>query len=82
MSKPCLVLNLPFLVPWRPVLFSAFCSLQVVVVLQQVFQLIQKVLSKWMNDAQVVEVTRLLLYTAFSSATPCSPELGTAKDRL
>ncbi|KFZ54759.1 Importin-13, partial [Antrostomus carolinensis] len=27
----------------------------VVVVLQQVFQLIQKVLSKWMNDAQVVE---------------------------
>lgn len=30
--------------------------LQVVVVLQQVFQLIQKVLSKWLNDAQVVEV--------------------------
>ncbi|XP_054068149.1 importin-13 isoform X3 [Rissa tridactyla] len=27
----------------------------VVVVLQQVFQLIQKVLSKWLNDAQVVE---------------------------
>lgn len=31
--------------------------LQVVVVLQQVFQLIQKVLSKWLNDAQVVEVS-------------------------
>ncbi|XP_038616088.1 importin-13 isoform X1 [Tachyglossus aculeatus] len=30
-------------------------SPQVVVVLQQVFQLIQKVLSKWLNDAQVVE---------------------------
>lgn len=28
-----------------------------VVVLQQVFQLIQKVLSKWLNDAQVVEVS-------------------------
>ena len=25
--------------------------------LQQVFQLIQKVLSKWLNDAQVVEVS-------------------------
>lgn len=33
--------------------------LQVVVVLQQVFQLIQKVLSKWLNDAQVVEVMLL-----------------------
>lgn len=32
-----------------------------VVVLQQVFQLIQKVLSKWLNDAQVVEVTRSLV---------------------
>lgn len=30
--------------------------------LQQVFQLIQKVLSKWLNDAQVVEV----------SPNPCS----------
>lgn len=30
---------------------------QVVVVLQQVFQLIQKVLSKWLSDAQVVEVS-------------------------
>lgn len=38
-----------------------FLCLQVVVVLQQVFQLIQKVLSKWLNDAQVVEV----------SADPC-----------
>jgi len=45
----------------RPILFSPSHSLQVVVVLQQVFQLIQKVLSKWLNDAQVVEVTRLLL---------------------
>lgn len=33
-----------------------FLCLQVVVVLQQVFQLIQKVLSKWLSDAQVVEV--------------------------
>lgn len=39
-----------------------FLCLQVVVVLQQVFQLIQKVLSKWLNDAQVVEV----------SLNPCS----------
>lgn len=53
---------------WGAILFSASHSLQVVVVLQQVFQLIQKVLSKWLNDAQVVEVTRLLLYTACSSA--------------
>ncbi|XP_072853617.2 importin-13 isoform X3 [Pogona vitticeps] len=30
----------------------------VVVVLQQVFQLIQKVLSKWLNDAQVVEALK------------------------
>ncbi|XP_059545842.1 importin-13 isoform X2 [Myotis daubentonii] len=32
----------------------------VVVVLQQVFQLIQKVLSKWLNDAQVVEIHGIL----------------------
>ncbi|XP_023608447.1 importin-13 isoform X1 [Myotis lucifugus] len=32
----------------------------VVVVLQQVFQLIQKVLSKWLNDAQVVEIQGIL----------------------
>lgn len=31
--------------------------LQVVVVLQQVFALIQTVLSKWLNDSQVVEVS-------------------------
>lgn len=31
---------------------------QVVVVLQQVFALIQTVLSKWLNDSQVVEVSR------------------------
>lgn len=67
---------------WRTILFRPSCSLQVVVVLQQVFQLIQKVLSKWLNDAQVVEVTRLLRSTACSSACPCWPELGTAKDRL
>lgn len=36
---------------------DVFPCLQVVVVLQQVFQLIQKVLSKWLNDAQVVEVS-------------------------
>lgn len=30
---------------------------QVVVVLQQVFALIQTVLSKWLNDSQVVEVS-------------------------
>lgn len=53
--------------PWGPILFCVSHSLQVVVVLQQVFQLIQKVLSKWLNDAQVVEVTRLHLYTACSS---------------
>lgn len=34
------------------------CVLQVVVVLQQVFALIQTVLSKWLNDSQVVEVSR------------------------
>lgn len=32
------------------------CVFQVVVVLQQVFALIQTVLSKWLNDSQVVEV--------------------------
>ena len=32
------------------------CDLQVVVVLQQVFALIQTVLSQWLNDSQVVEV--------------------------
>lgn len=30
---------------------------QVVVVLQQVFALIQNLLSKWLNDSQVVEVS-------------------------
>lgn len=35
----------------------ALCGLQVVVVLQQVFALIQAVLSKWLNDSQVVEVS-------------------------
>lgn len=33
-------------------------AFQVVVVLQQVFALIQTVLSKWLNDSQVVEVSR------------------------
>lgn len=33
------------------------CVFQVVVVLQQVFALIQTVLSKWLNDSQVVEVS-------------------------
>ncbi len=33
------------------------CLFQVVVVLQQVFALIQTVLSKWLNDSQVVEVS-------------------------
>lgn len=45
---------------WARVVVGAphfFLCLQVVVVLQQVFQLIQKVLSKWLNDAQVVEVS-------------------------
>lgn len=36
----------------------ALCGFQVVVVLQQVFALIQTVLSKWLNDSQVVEVSR------------------------
>lgn len=48
------------LLGWVTVLMGAsyfFLCLQVVVVLQQVFQLIQKVLSKWLNDAQVVEVS-------------------------
>lgn len=35
----------------------ALFALQVVVVLQQVFALIQTVLSKWLNDSQVVEVS-------------------------
>ena len=30
--------------------------IQVVVVLQQVFTLIQNILSKWLNDSEVVEV--------------------------
>ncbi|XP_020028031.1 importin-13 isoform X3 [Castor canadensis] len=34
----------------------------VVVVLQQVFQLIQKVLSKWLNDAQVVELVHIFAH--------------------
>lgn len=38
---------------------GALCAFQVVVVLQQVFALIQTVLSKWLNDSQVVEVSRL-----------------------
>lgn len=33
------------------------CGFQVVVVLQQVFALIQNLLSKWLNDSQVVEVS-------------------------
>lgn len=41
------------------------CDLQVVVVLQQVFALIQTVLSKWLNDSQVVEVS---LWHAFPHA--------------
>lgn len=48
------------LLRWVRVVVGAphfFPCLQVVVVLQQVFQLIQKVLSKWLNDAQVVEVS-------------------------
>lgn len=36
---------------------SCFCVPEVVVVLQQVFALIQTVLSKWLNDSQVVEVS-------------------------
>ncbi|KAK2503544.1 hypothetical protein MC885_020976 [Smutsia gigantea] len=40
----------------------------VVVVLQQVFQLIQKVLSKWLNDAQVVE-------TLLDDFAPMVPQL-------
>lgn len=35
------------------------CVFQVVVVLQQVFALIQTVLSKWLNDSQVVEVSHM-----------------------
>lgn len=34
---------------------------QVVVVLQQVFTLIQTILSKWLDDSEVVEVGRFLL---------------------
>lgn len=48
------------LLGWVRVVVGAphfFLCLQVIVVLQQVFQLIQKVLSKWLNDAQVVEVS-------------------------
>lgn len=39
----------------------ALCVFQVVVVLQQVFALIQTVLSKWLNDSQVVEVSLCLV---------------------
>lgn len=34
-----------------------FSGFQVVVVLQQVFALIQNLLSKWLNDSQVVEAS-------------------------
>lgn len=39
-----------------------FCGFQVVVVLQQVFALIQNLLSKWLNDSQVVEVSHQHVY--------------------
>ncbi|KAK7888825.1 hypothetical protein WMY93_024385 [Mugilogobius chulae] len=41
--------------PPHSVCLSSGCLGNVVVVLQQVFALIQKVLSKWLNDSQVVE---------------------------
>ncbi|XP_063092355.1 importin-13 isoform X1 [Cavia porcellus] len=53
--------------------------LQVVVVLQQVFQLIQKVLSKWLNDAQVVEAVCAIfeksVKTLLDDFAPMVPQL-------
>ncbi|EDL30529.1 importin 13, isoform CRA_e [Mus musculus] len=51
----------------------------VVVVLQQVFQLIQKVLSKWLNDAQVVEAVCAIfeksVKTLLDDFAPMVPQL-------
>lgn len=54
-SRIWILLNIRLLSKLTRISYFPFL-LQVVVVLQQVFQLIQKVLSKWLNDAQVVEV--------------------------
>lgn len=61
-AVPCLRLDTPPPPRWQGVAAASHSSpcLQVVVVLQQVFQLIQKVLSKWLSDAQVVEVSPAL----------------------
>ncbi|XP_078264629.1 importin-13 isoform X2 [Rhinoraja longicauda] len=52
----------------------------VVVVLQQVFQLIQKVLSKWLNDAQVVEAVCAIfeksVKTLLDDFAPMIPQLS------
>uniref|UniRef100_A0A8P0TCZ8 Importin-13 n=2 Tax=Canis lupus familiaris TaxID=9615 RepID=A0A8P0TCZ8_CANLF len=52
---------------------------KVVVVLQQVFQLIQKVLSKWLNDAQVVEAVCAIfeksVKTLLDDFAPMVPQL-------
>ncbi|XP_048395205.1 importin-13 isoform X4 [Stegostoma tigrinum] len=52
----------------------------VVVVLQQVFQLIQKVLSKWLNDAQVVEsvcaIFEKSVKTLLDDFAPMIPQLS------
>ncbi|XP_073089882.1 importin-13 isoform X4 [Manis javanica] len=51
----------------------------VIVVLQQVFQLIQKVLSKWLNDAQVVEAVCAIfeksVKTLLDDFAPMVPQL-------
>uniref|UniRef100_H3BAL3 Importin-13 n=1 Tax=Latimeria chalumnae TaxID=7897 RepID=H3BAL3_LATCH len=57
------------------------CSINpVVMVLQQVFQLIQKVLSKWLNDAQVVEAVCAIfeksVKTLLDDFAPMVPQLS------
>lgn len=47
------------------------CLFQVVVVLQQVFALIQTVLSKWLNDSQVVEVRWRHVHMVFLLKETC-----------
>ncbi|GAB1288815.1 Importin-13 [Apodemus speciosus] len=63
--------------PWRRPL--ELYDVGVVVVLQQVFQLIQKVLSKWLNDAQVVEAVCAIfeksVKTLLDDFAPMVPQL-------
>ncbi|XP_064445358.1 importin-13 isoform X1 [Mirounga angustirostris] len=58
----------------------------VVVVLQQVFQLIQKVLSKWLNDAQVVEAVCAIfeksVKTLLDDFAPMVPQLCEMLSRM